>query len=181
MGSIMISKAFSLIELMVVIAIVAVLAAVAAPAYSDYVRSAKLTSAIKAGFNVLDRMKVASDSGQTSLAGFPSNDLVAQPNLSKDNVDYLGVVFVAQPSGPSTSGHVDIIVSADTNIPGFVATDGINSCSGTHSLIVVAYYTDASGNYQSFCGKPAAVDCFVPVEYLPPGCKDENFASLIYP
>lgn len=51
-------KAFSLIELMVVVSIVAVLAAVAVPAYKDHVLKSRLTSAFNAAGKLMKEIDV---------------------------------------------------------------------------------------------------------------------------
>lgn len=66
------SKAFSLIELMVVVAIVAILASVAVPAYQDYIKRTHVAEAIVAARDVAKRIADNAVNGIPFTSGLPS-------------------------------------------------------------------------------------------------------------
>ncbi len=110
-------RAFSLIELMVVIAIVALLSVVAVPAYNQYVTKAKISSAIGVISSAITKSKenynIDGEFGQAASTGFAADG--SDPTLT----DYT--------SGKLTDTLAYLIVTRSTPTPGICNFQTINA------------------------------------------------------
>ncbi len=170
------NKAFSLIELLVVVAIIAVLASVAVPAYIQYSVRAKVSN----GYNVL-----------FNFAEVLLNKYV-QTGTAPASVTYNGVTY---PTGaihmPTNIGNVaymdwdtnlvngnylfriDGMLTGLNGIPGYVPPSSTTN-DGSYSVIRVLIYYDKSGNVVYGCGRylSSGGDTeSVPFSYQPSKCQ----------
>jgi type IV pilus assembly protein PilA len=153
-----IQKAFSLIELMVVIAIVGILAAIASPSYKDYVTRTKLTS----GLVIMESLKRISTEYYSINGVFPS--LV---DLNKVNTDFATDDINWGDMGPSgwaggnaISPFVEIQYSSDS-VPGQTAP----------RLAYVATVNGSSVNWSCYTYQISEVDSSISPKFLPSGCE----------
>lgn len=110
------SRAFSLIELIVVIAIVGILAAIAIPSYKNYLTKAKLSGAMTVVEGYAEQSKVYygkygvfPDNVQVGvLAGFPAN---ADGYLAKPYIPFMSFMG----DGVATKCHFTVLTSYISN------------------------------------------------------------------
>jgi type IV pilus assembly protein PilA len=82
-------KGFTLIELMIVVAIIGVLAAVAIPAYSDYIKRARMSEVLAA----LDAIAQGATEYHSALGYFP-NQSYGSTNLAYFSEEYANITLV---------------------------------------------------------------------------------------
>lgn len=181
-------KAFSLIELMVVIAIVGVLSAVAVPAYKQYQIRAKISSGITILQGVAAQLIERRQRGDSVIAVYNGLDYSSGNNTSS-------MAFNAPPAVALT--YYDLAAVANGNKPFLIGMDigGLDGITppyaapaggGTlatvqHARIYMYIVEDAaSKTYKSYCGNwsAAAASTEIPYEYLPPGCN--QMSGLCY-
>ena len=136
---------FTLIELMIVVAIIGILAAVAIPAYTDYLKRAKVSEAVE----LAGGLKTPTEEYFSSKGGFPKSITTLTDKLS----------------GKYTTGLT--LVGDDAN-KSAVVTIGFRTEDA-----VLAPYTFAmvlkDGKW--YCDKSNATGNTVPDKYLPSSCK----------
>lgn len=161
-------KAFSLIELMIVITIIGILAAVAVPAYQNYVVRAKVATAI----SLLNGLKTPiaemyqtngqflTTGLQTSYGTIGNQAIVAVSGSDITNVYY---------SAKSKSLHAAVEMK-HADVPGSSATNGISS----GRWVYIGAVADASGNLTFSCGYWGGTRTwgFADLTLYPSGCND---------
>lgn len=180
-GGVMRGRAFSLIELMVVIAIVSLLAAVAAPAYQDYMVRAKIVKALNFGHaNFVNVLKMNLSDGEVVVLGdVPSINGLPRNTMVEVGIDH--VYAVRWDWQYQTTAYLELIVD-DIGIAGYQQLDGISTTCGAnvHTTIVLGAVVEDDGTITTRCGTPlfdGDIPCFVPLEYLPSSCQDEGFSD----
>lgn len=163
-------KAFSLIELMVVIAIVSVLAAVALPAYKEY--------RLRANFVKL--MPIVNAYQQALKHELEKGEEIAYP-VTLNGTTFVNSVGLSYPGGTDILHQIQLLldVHPDVDDDELMMCFYLSSSSGIvagNSDLTPRFCTIVSlrnGVYTTYCGTldAAAVDNYeVPYEYLPAGC-----------
>lgn len=142
------SKAFSLVELMVVIAIVALLAAVAIPSYKEYTNRARMAEVTNTIGRQLDVWSEKHTLGQTSAPITLTNP------LAKDGNDGpISSITLSFTSGGSVTAVLDstqlTVLDADTTItytPVLTSPTVVSwTCSYSGAQDLSAYFPDCTG------------------------------------
>lgn len=159
------SRAFSLIELMVVIAIVAILAAVAVPVYKEYRYKATINNAVVILSAFMDAYVEKVDKGD-SLAVINGVDFTGD---DEQNISLYPVNVISKYDGINVMcAHIQGL----EGVSGYVAATN-NTTLGTDNRICMRYAFDSnSGVYTFTCGSwsypadPLDIDPSI----LPGGC-----------
>lgn len=172
------SKAFTLIELMVVIAIVGILAAASVGAYKQYALKTKVLKAI----NLVEIYASDAVKEFELTNSFPSSQTInglntgctwvvgnAYVNLPDEHITYLS--FCSN----SNTGYIQYTfrLGGLDGIPTYLEADGGNHTNGNLDQVSYAVRLESDGTYASECGhyNPGAAADSIPFEYLPASCQ----------
>jgi prepilin-type N-terminal cleavage/methylation domain-containing protein len=166
------NRAFTVLELMVVVLIIGILVAIGGPAFRSYVTKSKLGAAIQH----LTYYQTQLLDGYQKNDYFPSTvvDLTAgayTPSLT----NYLEVIYY-QVSTNSNAAYL-IGYTSDTGVSGYVAPGG--SGGGAKNAITMALVPTTTGYMQTYCGQWTGGAGDVPLTELPSNCQDTNISALI--
>lgn len=156
-------KAFTLIELLIVIVIIGVLATIAIPAYQSYVDKAKWSEAI----NVLGALRQACEEYRVETGEYPGisgeHIYLNGPRAYPDNPDAPNLNFAVKvPSYPSATKFIYAIGNTDNlgdpgnppgakcSVIGFIDKDG----NGEHNTDDPVIATFDNGTFKSMFGAP---------------------------
>lgn len=121
---------FTLIELMIVVAIIAILAAIAIPAYTNYIKTAKVKAHVD-NFDSAHRM-VKSESAKIAAGGACTNII--------DELNEGGKLAVG------VSNTAPAFVGANTTVPGQVGIAGLTAgCPVAGTPVIISAGTNAIG------------------------------------
>lgn len=153
----LIIKAFSLIELMVVVAIISILAAVAVPSYKDYVVRTKLTN----GLIILDNLKSIATEYYSINGVIPTlADLnKVGTNFSTNSVSWGDVAPDGWAGGDPDAGYVEVQFSSDV-VPNQTAP----------RLALVATIEGNSLKWDCYTYSVSEIDSSISTKFLPANC-----------
>jgi prepilin-type N-terminal cleavage/methylation domain-containing protein len=168
------TKAFSLIELMVVIAVIAILAAVAVPSYKQYIITVSSLKGVNTIQNILNKAVIYREANGSWPTSFEYAGTVVpfggQADFSNDPVFYqLGGSVSPDEFGIGLGGGVQGVSS----VPGW------NNPSAQYTQVVAAVRY-INGVYVSACGLHGGGNDFydVPLQYQPAGCTCQDVISF---
>lgn len=154
-------KAFSLIELMVVIAIVAVLSVAALPVYKDYIIKTKVVKAID----------IASTYQQKFLTAFDNTGSMRQSTNPAGSSDY-GLAFpsacisnLVYSWGASWKNTAYVFMEMDATCLGLPASETANN-----DLILMWAHNSGTNTFTTHCGQWNATG-YLNLRYLPASCQ----------
>lgn len=152
-------KAFSLIELMLVVAISAAISAVAIPNYKDYVNKAKVAEMIS-----------TIDSCQTQIYQFFLKNGSFPDGSANQQVICQGQRLSS--SSITLRGKISASYSATTTYSQFIVTnsDLHASSSTTPYNLYIRLTIDSSGDIKYSCGWPSSESNGVPLSIMPSSC-----------
>jgi prepilin-type N-terminal cleavage/methylation domain-containing protein len=177
------SKAFTLVELLVVVVIIGFLAATTLPTYQLNSAKARVSTVTSILGDLMQQVMITySATGQV-----PSSLL----GISGDGSNGGYGVFVV--SNLTTHLHYDngstwsnkgALIQLDISnnigkaIPGYVQSS--SGSNGTFNAVSMAFYEDDTGTLRVYCGRwDSSSNVFLPLEYLPSGCNTDNFIHSV--
>lgn len=177
----MYKKAFSLIELMVVIAIVAVLAAVSVPYYQQYLLTTKVSNAYWFMQGLRDEywtQYYRTGVLPTSVT-FKGITITIQPdgNTNFQTVNFSNVKTATLSTSPNGLLLIHANIYGLEGVPGY---DPPTTGTGLYNHALLRLYSiDINGVLRSFCGNWASGDPYdIPYSYLPAACRCTALSSI---
>lgn len=172
------NKAFSLIELMVVVAIVAIIATVAVPIYRQYTVRTKVAQ----GFEMLNNILHIAELQYAKTGTANAVTLWAGQNVNQNgwallnnagpifSMEFFASDFWGAPTGYKKGDvFAQAALSGLNGITGYVAPGPAPATIGTYSVIAMAM-KEVNGIMVKKCGARDGNTYNVPMQYLPSGC-----------
>lgn len=168
------NKAFSLVELMVVIAIIGILSAIAVPSYQTYIIKSRMAEAITVLHNLIQTVTIAYESSGV----VPTSVYFGGATLTASMSDYSAYTstYVNSVKFFPYNGNIAycIQVSGDIGIPGMTASNGTSNGLLTEVCAQVANHNGVNvtscGQWWLSTGDGGTNGMSVPQKYLPNGC-----------
>lgn len=178
------TKAFSLIELLVVVAIIAILASLAIPAYNQYKYRALIAEAYNSLFAIRQQLVTvyASTGSWPSHVSFGGNNNIGSDSYTAVNVyPLISISWHTVNNIAYVEGTVDGLQGFSTKIGATTYTYS-RPAGGTYGNITVirsAAQVMTAGFVQNYCGIWAAGDInSIPLAFQPSVCNCTNLDSV---
>ncbi len=182
----MYARAFSLIELMVVVAIVGILSVSVMPAYKSYVLRAQILNS----HIIMERVMQDIHEYYELNGTFPSSiefNSVTIPSAQWQQVDFdeiFSMSYISNVSNGGDQGYARLGVSLTglEGIPNYVSPLGANPTGAVYNSYFFQMTKIAGENVIEFqCGhlNAATETTWIPLDYLPHGCKCTNVADYL--
>jgi len=157
-------KAFSLVELMIVVAISAAISAIAIPNYKDYINKAKVTEMI----SIVDPCQTQIYQYFIKNGGFP--DGTTTPVTCQGQT--IKVAAVPATTDTAIKGKIHAAYQQTASYAQFILiNEDLKPSSGTpYNLYVRLTINPTTGDISFSCGYPASASNAMPVSYMPPNC-----------
>lgn len=175
------SLAFSLVEVIMIVAIASILAALTIPVYQQNHTKVRISRIVP----ILDRLMhdiltvyAATGSTPATLDGVNGTGGGGYGALviGTDTTN----MFYNNGSGWSNKGamvYITVSEKIGKGVPGYVQST--TGADGAYNALSMAFY-DNNGTIQIYCGNwDTSSTLYIPDEYLPPGCNNENFYTNV--
>lgn len=174
-------NAFTLVELIIIVAIAGLIAAFTVPTYERNSTQAHIAAAVPMLDGLMHQVLISyatKGSPPLSLDGVSGAAGGSYGSISLGNV----TTNLYYTNGSNWTNHgalmvVNLPASVAQGIPGYVQST--TGSDGTYNAIGMGFY-DNNGTIMMFCGRPdSSSNLYVPLDYLPPGCNNDNFLSTL--
>lgn len=174
----LLNRAFSLIELLVVITIIALLAAIAVPFYKDYVIKVTIAKYTP----IAQKLILDAKDHYERTGSFPdsiefNDETIIPATWTEINFSNIrSMIYIISTDGLGMRIHLNL--SGLEGIPGY--TSPAVTPSNSRSVIVFAV-KDFDGTLVTVCGQSSAAFAtnMIPVAYLPPVCSCTEINTFI--
>ena len=162
-----ISKAFSLIELMIVIAIVGILATIGVPSYQGYLMRSKISEAVAIAGSINNKAAEY----YTTNGSWPTSLSAMNLTASAFNTTYIsGLTFATTANAPIFGLVLNVATVGESGVS--VGTAG--------TLYFGSKQSAGSEVIKTNCGQYTAAKAgSVHIKYLPIGCKDTDVFTFL--
>ncbi len=163
-------------EMVATLCVLGLLIAFAIPTYTQYQTRAKITEVLKVMQTFLDEAKkgyVSAGTVPTSVLGVTSGT-----NTAYTESPYVSYIYYNDGSGWANSGKAALVKAIVSNAIGSGITGFVAGTSGTANTISMGFVQNGE-ILEEYCGSWADDGTQVPLEYLPAGCQNDAFASLV--